>query len=186
MKVLTAVARRTGIVRTAISSGRSVSCVGLTAEPLASTPATLLLCASCTGRPYSVSSKREQEGDGCRALASRVDGRLPAASRSMTAQQAGGARRSSSSGSSGGSAKPLLKPMRSVLYTPGSSRHLYKIREIACDASLIDLEVRGAFLANQVAAVLVAPERPSFRLRRVSILVVRGFRGQRHMGLIEL
>ncbi|CAN0508321.1 unnamed protein product [Scytosiphon promiscuus] len=32
--------------------------------------------------------------------------------------------------------------MRSVLYTPGSSRHLYKIRDIACDASLIDLEVR--------------------------------------------
>lgn len=46
--------------------------------------------------------------------------------------------------SSSGVARPALKPMRSVLYTPGSSRHLYKIRDIACDVSLIDLEV-GAF-----------------------------------------
>lgn len=44
--------------------------------------------------------------------------------------------------SSSGVARPTLKPMRSVLYTPGSSRHLYKIREIACDVSLIDLEVK--------------------------------------------
>lgn len=44
--------------------------------------------------------------------------------------------------SSSGVARPSLKPMRSVLYTPGSSRHLYKIREMACDVSLIDLEVK--------------------------------------------
>lgn len=44
---------------------------------------------------------------------------------------------------SSGVARPALKPMRSVLYTPGSSRHLYKIRDIACDVSLIDLEVGG-------------------------------------------
>lgn len=37
--------------------------------------------------------------------------------------------------------RSYVKPTRSVLYTPGSSRQLYKIREIACDASLIDLEV---------------------------------------------
>ena len=49
-----------------------------------------------------------------------------------------GVSRSRSTGSKGGG---QVKPMRSVLYTPGSSRHLYKIRDIACDASLIDLEV---------------------------------------------
>lgn len=150
MRVLTAVARRTGVVRTAIAGGRSAACGGLSGEPSASTAA--VLCASCPGRPYSVSSKGAQEGEGCRALALKVDGRLPVASWGIAAQQAGGARWSSSS-SSGGSAKPLLKPMRSVLYTPGSSRHLYKIREIACDASLIDLEVRDALCANHFAVV---------------------------------
>lgn len=48
--------------------------------------------------------------------------------------------------SSSGVARPALKPMRSVLYTPGSSRHLYKIRDIACDFSLIDLEVNHSIL----------------------------------------
>eukprot|EP00752_Nemacystus_decipiens_P004441 g4054.t1 len=72
-----------------------------------------------------------------------------------------------SSSSSGGSAKPLLKPMRSVLYTPGSSRHLYKIREIACDASLIDLEDG------------VAPEAKDNARERVCSEVAKGGYGRK-------
>lgn len=71
--------------------------------------------------------------------------RLPFSGEELASPSAGhhsAAGSSRSCSSSSGPTKPLLKPMRSVLYTPGSSRHLYKIRDIACDASLIDLEVR--------------------------------------------
>lgn len=69
--------------------------------------------------------------------------RLPFSGEELASPSAGhhsAAGSSRSCSSSSGPTKPLLKPMRSVLYTPGSSRHLYKIRDIACDASLIDLE----------------------------------------------
>lgn len=71
-----------------------------------------------------------------------------------------GACRSRSTGTKRG----YVKPTRSVLYTPGSSRHLYKIRDIACDASLIDLEVGRSKLyrSNEGGGTTVAVELVRF------------------------
>jgi HpcH/HpaI aldolase/citrate lyase family len=42
--------------------------------------------------------------------------------------------------SSAASTNVAARPMRSVLYTPGSSKHLLKARTSSADCSLIDLE----------------------------------------------
>lgn len=134
MTVLVSVARRAVAIRHVISSSCAIPATGVGREA----SSTLPTLGCCPLRSLSTASPRGPR----KAEGNRRNCWLPSTGREVAAQLGGASRRSSSSSSnSGGLAKPLLKPMRSVLYTPGSSRHLYKIREIACDASLIDLEV---------------------------------------------
>lgn len=157
MAAFIAVARRAGLVRNVKSSGGS-ACTGSLSGALAR-PTSLLAGGASTAplpghccRSISGSPHRQQGGGGWMCPMFGV--RLPLAGEELASPSVG--RRSGSSrscSSSSGPTKPLLKPMRSVLYTPGSSRHLYKIRDIACDASLIDLEVRET-------SRWVSPSRP--------------------------
>lgn len=144
MTVLVSVSRRAVAVRNVISNGCTIPAAAAAAvgREASSTALPTLVC--CPRRLLSTASPRGPR----RAEGNRRNCWLPSPGREVAAQLGGASRQSSSSSSSdsGGLAKPLLKPMRSVLYTPGSSRHLYKIREIACDASLIDLEVGARFV----------------------------------------
>lgn len=147
MAALIAVARRAGLVRSVKLSGGSTF-TGSYSRALAS-PTSFLGGGGASTAPLpghscrSISSSpHRQQGSGG-LMCPVLGGRLPLAGEELASPSVG--RRSCASrscSSSSGPTKPLLKPMRSVLYTPGSSRHLYKIRDIACDASLIDLEVR--------------------------------------------
>lgn len=147
MSALIAVARRAGLVRNVLPSCGSSNTSSFSRALLAS-PTSSLRGASTSSRGHcccsiSVSPNRQQGSGG--SMCSALGGRLQFAGEELASPSAGHRSAASSSrscSSSSGPTKPLLKPMRSVLYTPGSSRHLYKIRDIACDASLIDLEVR--------------------------------------------
>lgn len=147
MTALIAVARRAGLVRNVIPSGGCAN-TGSFSRALLASPTSSLRGASTPFRGHccrsiSVSPHRQQGSGG--SMCPVLGGRLPSAGEELASPSAGRRSAASSSrscSSSSGPAKPLLKPLRSVLYTPGSSRHLYKIRDIACDASLIDLEVR--------------------------------------------
>lgn len=149
MTALIAVARRAGLARSVLPSGGS-SNTGSLSRALLASPTSSLRGASTSFRDHccrSISaSPHRQQGSGG-SMFSVLGSRLPFAGEELASSSAGrrsaaGSSTSRSCSSSSGPTKPLLKPMRSVLYTPGSSRHLYKIRDIACDASLIDLEVR--------------------------------------------
>ncbi|CAM9592035.1 unnamed protein product [Ectocarpus fasciculatus] len=165
MTGLVSVARRAVAVRHVIPSGCTTPATAAAVGREASSTLGALVC--CPRRSLSTASPRGPR----RAEGSRRSCWLPSSGREVAAQLAGASssRRSSSSSSSesGGLAKPLLKPMRSVLYTPGSSRHLYKIREIACDASLIDLEDG------------VAPEAKDNARERVCSEVAKGGYGRK-------
>lgn len=149
------VARRLGrsAVRSAASSSSTSSSSSSAGTGAAA--AAVPVCAACPRLFHSsahgrVGSRVGQQGDGAATRVTNGSERLPLGKKGLVAGEARYGRacaisssRWSSSSSAGGasSPRPMLKPMRSVLYTPGSSRHLYKIRDIACDASLIDLEV---------------------------------------------
>ncbi|CAM9913593.1 unnamed protein product, partial [Ectocarpus sp. 12 AP-2014] len=161
MTVLVSVARRVVAVRHVFPSSCTIPATTVGREASSTFPT--LVC--CPRRSLSTVSPR---GGPRRAEGNRRNCWLPSTGREVAAQLGGASGRSSSSSSgSGGLAKPLLKPMRSVLYTPGSSRHLYKIREIACDASLIDLEDG------------VAPEAKDNARERVCSEVAKGGYGRK-------
>lgn len=163
--IITSVARRSGaLIRSSSARPGSAAAVAACGDAVfpssssSSAAATTTLAAPASAAPgsrffSSMTTFRGQQqqqqwrGEGCRVLSSAKGsggGWSAASSSSNTTSTRSSSSISSRSSSSGGGSvsRPLLKPMRSVLYTPGSSRHLYKIREIACDVSLIDLEVR--------------------------------------------
>lgn len=189
MASLLSASRHAAAARSVISSSESIAVVSAATGSAAAAGLRRRVSPSISsGLPRGICSRaisvpRQGKRQHREVLPDASGGRLLGFSKVLAKHSAGGcsgvaaggiSRRSSSSKSADGddggdgSDRPALKPMRSVLYTPGSSRHLYKVKSIACDASLIDLEVRDYWSLCLFRPSVKYVQSPSAQITSVS------------------